>query len=57
MQKGFKAGLQCDMNITPLKIFLTYFMFGVSSNKIIKYTEKRAFQFILGKPLKKKIPP
>ena len=30
------------------------FMFGVSSNKIIKYTEKRAFQFILGMPLKKK---
>ena len=25
MQKGFKAGLQCDMNnITHLKIFLTY---------------------------------
>ena len=40
-----------------LKIFLTYFMFGVSSNKIVKYTEKRAFQFILGMPLKKKIPP
>ena len=36
-----------------LKIFRTYFMFGVSSKKSIKYTEKRAFQFILGMPLKK----
>lgn len=36
-----------------LKIFRTYFMFGVSSNKIIKNTEKRAFQFHTQNAIKK----